>query len=770
MPQNLSSYRLFFHGIVQGVGFRPFFYRLALRHGLKGFVRNDEKGVEAVVEGEERKLKNFLEALPQALPPLSRIDGMEVRQIPSHGYECFEILSSQATAEKSTAVSPDIAVCYTCLAEMRDPANRRFGHPFITCTDCGPRYSIIRTVPYDRPNTSMASFSMCDACKTEYEDPTSRRYHAQPIACPECGPTLSLLCKDDRGEWRKEEGEQGELIEKVVRRIRNGEIVAIKGLGGFHLICDATHAEAVAELRRRKRRPAKPFALMVKDLKMAEGLAQMDENERSLLLSKERPIVLLRQAFCTQSILNDSPVAPGIDRIGLMLPYTPLHHLLFEHLDVPIVATSANLSDEPIIRDGEELRKKLGNVVDGLLDHDREIVNACDDSVAQIVDGRVQWLRVARGITPLTLTFDKTVDKPILGVGANQKNTITLTFGNKIVVSPHIGDLGSLEAMEYFDRTVKTFERFYEFKPQTVVTDLHPLYESTKWAQRKTKNPLLPLMLQKVQHHYAHALAVMAEHGWREKALAIVWDGTGYGEDGTIWGGEAMIVDVYGFERIASLRPFRLLGGEKAVKEPRRVALALLFEFLELEEVLALRNPTVESFRPEEIRLLHRAWERGANVPTTSSMGRLFDGVASLMGLCQQISYEGESGLLLEAQASKDGKWTTENGELGELLVVKDGIIDWEPLLRRLIEGRLVPAAAFIQALAEIIVSLSDSHPNLPLILTGGVFQNRTLMEKVLPLLQDRELMLPEQLPPNDGGIALGQVWYALNLPVEEDR
>ncbi|ADV45352.1 carbamoyltransferase HypF [Nitratifractor salsuginis] len=747
-------------GIVQGVGFRPYLYRLAKRYGLNGFVRNDERGVETVIEGEAAALEAFLQALSAELPPLARIDGMEVHEIPAAGYESFEILSSHSSSDKSTAVSPDIALCDACLAEMRDPCNRRFGHPFITCTDCGPRYSIIRTVPYDRPNTSMARFPMCDKCRAEYEDPASRRYHAQPIACPECGPVLQFWRKTgmEKGRWEVEDGEQGSLIEKAAKMIREGKIVAVKGLGGFHLVCDASNAEAVAALRRRKRRPSKPFAVMVKDLAMARSLAQIDAGEEALLRSKERPIVLLKKADPYLSAIVDDPIAPGIDRIGLMLPYTPLHHLFFDFLDVPLIATSANLSDEPIIREGKELREKLGGVIDAVLDHNREIVNACDDSVAQIVAGRVQWLRVARGIAPLTLQLDKTIDKPMLAVGGNQKNTLALAFESKIVLSPHIGDLGTLEAMEYFDRTVKTFERFYDFKPQIILCDLHPRYESRRWAERyKAKNPSVEL--HSLQHHYAHALAVMAEHNWRSKALAIVWDGTGYGSDGTIWGAEALLCDAGSFDRVASLRPFRLLGGERATREPRRVALAMLFELLSLEEVLALDSPTVAAFKPREIRLLHQAWKRGANAPLASSMGRLFDVFASLTGLCQHLGYEGESGLRLEAEATRKSM----RGDAGELLTLREGQIDWEPLLKRLIRGESVSASAFIHALAESIVKIAERYPDLPVILSGGVFQNKTLLERVLPLLKNREVLLPRQVAPNDGAIALGQVWWGVS-------
>ena len=765
-------------GIVQGVGFRPTVYRYATGLGLAGFVRNDADGVTIEVEGAPEKVRSFVERLRESPPPLARIDTFEVEETGVKGEKGFEIVASRRHGEKSTAVSPDVTVCDACLAEMRDPSDRRYRYPFINCTDCGPRYTITKTVPYDRPNTSMAVFEMCEACRTEYEDPASRRYHAQPIACRACGPTLELRMVN--GEWRIE---GDEAIGKTVELLKEGRIVAVKGLGGFHLMCDATNDEAVKRLRERKRRPSKPFALMVKDMETVRALCEMNETEEGLLTSKERPIVLLKtrgfaplpnyQLPMTNDQISDS-VAPKIDRLGLMLPYTPLHYLLFDHLDVPLVATSANMSDEPIIRDGEVLEKKLGHVVDAVLDHDRDIVNACDDSVAQVIGGEwVQWMRAARGVVPLTLPIPFRTDRKILAVGANQKNTIALAFDDKIVLSPHIGDLTGIEAMDYFERTVETFRRFYDFTPDTVVHDLHPNYETTKWTKNNsTLNTQYSTL--GVQHHYAHVLAVMAEHHMTEKVLAFVWDGTGYGEDGTMWGSEVMIADVRDFERIAHLRPFRLLGGEKAVREPRRVALSLLFECFSLDEVLAMENPTIRAFKADEIRLLHRAWTKGINAPLTTSMGRLFDAVASLTGISQRVSYEGESGLLLEAVASnnneelriKNEEWR--NTSHSDAIILKtEGnttVLDWEPLICRLAKGKGEETAYdFIPALAEVIVSIAKKYSKLPIVLAGGVFQNRTLCEAVLPKLNGRRVLLPRRTPVNDGAIALGQAWYALH-------
>ncbi|WP_292663199.1 carbamoyltransferase HypF [Nitratifractor sp.] len=757
-PEKSQAYSISIGGLVQGVGFRPFVYRLAEEEGIRGWVRNDAEGVTLHIEGEQKALRRFQKRLRSEKPPLARIDSLLVKACQAQGLQSFHIVHSESREEKRVAVLPDMSLCDACLAEMHDPSNRRHHYPFITCTDCGPRYSILRTVPYDRPNTSMAAFEMCPACRREYEDPADRRYHAQPIGCWECGPRLSFWQKIDN-RWQELDGADNPqtaseiFLEETTRRIEAGQIVAIKGLGGFHLVCDALNEAAVQRLRERKHRPAKPFALMMASLEAAEKLAAVNDRERELLCSKERPIVLLDKKEGEKTVAE--AVAPGIGRIGLMLPYTPLHTLLLERLNRPLVATSANLSDEPILRDGEVLRQKLGDVVDAVLDHDRQIVNACDDSVAQIIGDRVQWLRVARGIAPLSLTADSKNASAVLAVGANQKNTVALSLEDKIVVSPHIGDLNSIEAMEYFARTVETFRRFYDVSPEEIVCDLHPNYETTKWAKAFTiQNP--KSKIHQVQHHFAHVLAVMAEHGYREKVLAFAFDGTGYGTDGTIWGGEVLLADTQGFERVAHLRPFRLLGGEKAIKEPRRVALALLFELFGLDEILAMENPTVRAFKPAEIRLLHQSWKKGLNAPIGSSMGRLFDGVASLAGVCQFQSYEGESGLRLEAWGS-DGV-AAESG----FFEIDGDMIDWAPLVRALAMGERDTAHAFVAALTDLVAKVAERHPNFPIVLAGGVFQNRILLESCLAQPFAQRLMLSKFLPPNDAAIALGQLYYAL--------
>lgn len=739
-------------GLVQGVGFRPFVYQLALRFRLNGYVQNSSGGVSLEVEGDPHAIDAFMEALETEMPPLARIDQLDIRENVYTGYETFTIIDSEESDAKSVPVLPDIAICDHCLSEMKDPGNRRYHYPFINCTDCGPRYSIVETVPYDRPNTSMRFFTMCRQCEAEYKDPINRRYHAQPISCFECGPTLRLL--DTDGQCLNE-GE-GSII-RAVEALKVGKIVALKGLGGFHLLCDATSPDAVLRLRRRKKRVAKPFAVMFPDIQHLKASAKLSAEEKQLIVSKEKPIVIVSKI--NGSMVCDE-VAPGIGRIGVFLPYTPLHHLLLDRLGGPVVATSANLSDEPIIRESGVLMQKLGHVIDLVVDHDRAIVNANDDSVMQVVAGKHLFLRLARGFAPRSIVLPFNTPKKILAVGANQKNSMTLLFGNRLVTSPHIGDLNSIEAFEYFERTVETFRRIYGFEADVVVCDKHPGYETTRWArQLQTRNPKLQLI--EVQHHYAHLLAVKAEHRLVGKVLGFAFDGTGYGDDGTVWGAEVMIADEQSYKRQFRLRPFRLLGGEKAVKEPRRSALALLFEYLPLDDILALDLPLLGTFTEDELYLQYKGWEKGLNAPYASSMGRLFDAVASLADIVQVSSYEGESGLKMEQYV--DAAITRHFA-----YSIEEGVIDLERMLRAITEmtDRVEIVSMFFNTLTEIICDIAARHPELPLVFSGGVFQNRILLERIVRRCREmgRSAYFQSETPVNDGGIALGQAWFALHI------
>ncbi len=751
-------------GIVQGVGFRPFVYKLAHRYALSGSVRNSNDGVELQVQGKMPQVQAFIDSLQQELPSLAHIDSLDIEDDRLMEYKGFRIVESDDTQQKRASMSPDISVCESCLEEMREPSNRRFGYPFINCTDCGPRYSIMQRLPYDRPNISMKLFQMCKECEAEYNNPEARRFHAQPISCFNCGPTLSLLDSKGRALYAGKEA-----IQKAIEAVREGKIIALKGLGGFHLICDATNRTSVSLLRERKKRPSKPFAVMFPDIDMLKASVIMSSKEEALVLSKEKPIVIASRSD-NHGVFE--AVAPGIDRLGVFLPYTPLHHLLLEGVGRSVVATSANVSDEPIITGSHDLIDKLGRVVDLVLDHDREIVNANDDTVMQVVAGENCFLRMARGFAPRNIPLPFKSEKKILALGAHQKDTISLVIDDKLIMSPHIGDLNSVQAFEYFERTVETFERMYDFHPDVIVCDEHPEYMTSRWAkERQVQEPSTRLI--KIQHHYAHLLAVKAEHNLMGKALGFAFDGTGFGNDkvnskaregslgcGSIWGAEVMILDEKGYQRHLSLHPFRLLGGEKAVKEPRRSALSLLFEYFSLEEVLNLESPIRNAFTAEELKLLHRAWEKGVNSPYATSMGRLFDAVASLADIVHFSSYEGESGLKMEACVDRSN---TRHFPFS----ITEGRIDLEAMVRAIIsmKQKREIVSMFFNTLVEIIVQVSRQHPDLPLIFSGGVFQNKVLAEKIVQRMQEEErsFYFQNTTPLNDGGISLGQAWYAVH-------
>lgn len=726
---------------MQGVGFRPFVYKLAKRYNLKGEVSNNSFGVEIILNSDKDSLDSFLKTLKNEAPPLSKIDSIEVTQIDSINFSDFKIVKTKNSDIKTALIPPDVSVCSDCIDEMFDKSNRRYLYPFITCTNCGPRYSIIKTVPYDRVNTSMAKFDMCSKCQAEYSNPNDRRYHAQPIGCWECGAKLKLYIKQDNKLILKKISKP---IDEVANAIKNGKIVAIKGIGGFHLICDATLDSAVGRLRNLKKRATKPFAVMVPNIEYAKDIANINQKEQELLQSPIKPIVLLQ---IKKSQILSSLIAPNIDRVGLMLPYTPIHYLLMKQLNRAIIATSANISGEPIITDIDTLKDKLSFMVEMVLDNDRDIINGCDDSIAQIIGSYTQWIRVARGLTPAIFHLDRSPQK-VLAVGANQKNSIAIKFDDIAVISPYIGDLDTIDSLEYFKKSINTLKRFYDFNPDIIVSDKHPEYLSTKWAKSQDINII------QIQHHYAHALSVMAEHKFKSKALAIIWDGTGYGDDGTIWGGEVMIVDNKSYKRVANLKEFKLIGSQKAIKEPRRVAISMLFELYSLDEILQMDNPTIKAFSSSEIKLLYQSWQRGLNAPISSSMGRVFDAIASLSGLIQSLNYEGESGLLIETQASKK----IYNNDI-RLFKIENNIIDWTPLIKEALSDREFIASKLLISLKNLIIDFASIYPNLPIILSGGVFQNRLLMQSILNSKIKDRLMLPIKMPPNDGGIALGQVY-----------
>ncbi|NPB05731.1 MAG: carbamoyltransferase HypF [Aquificae bacterium] len=745
----MPRYRLRVFGSVQGVGFRPFVYRLATEMGLKGFVLNDPSGVLMEVEGPKEVLDRFLVRLREEKPPLAHLFGMELEVLPEKGYSSFEIRKSGEEGKKEVFVLPDVATCEECLAEVFDPSNRRYRYPFTNCTNCGPRFSIILRLPYDRRNTTMAAFEMCERCRAEYENPADRRFHAQPNACPECGPWLELW--DAAGQKL---AERDGALRRAVELLKEGKVLAVKGLGGFHLVCDATNEEAVRLLRERKRRGEKPFAVMFRDLDQLREYAETDPFEEALLLSPESPIVLVRRR--EGSPLAPS-VAPRLKKVGAFLPYTPLHHLLLRDFGGPLVMTSANLSDEPIVKDNGEALERLAGLADYLLVHNRPIANRVDDSVVRAIGGRRIFIRRSRGFAPMPITLPFRLRRRVLAVGGHKKSVVAIAWEDKVVLSQHVGDLDTVKAREFFEEAVNTLKRLYEFEEEVVVCDLHPRYASTAWAERYSREAGKPLI--KVQHHFAHALSLMADAGLGEDGalLAATWDGTGYGTDGTVWGGEFLRATYSGFERLARLRPLRLLGGDRAVKEPRRVAFAVCFDLFG-EDLSKYPEEVLKSFGPREAELALSVLKRGINSPLASSAGRLFDAAAALLGILSVSSYEGQSGSILEDLYDPSVRDFYPFGF--------DGFeVDWRPLFEALIGDRSpleVRVSRFVNALAQVVKTVFDRKwEGERLGLTGGVFQNKPLTERVLELLKGREVLLHQKVPPGDGGLALGQAVFA---------
>ncbi|MCE9942758.1 carbamoyltransferase HypF [Aeromonas rivipollensis] len=775
-----SRLRREFHmdGIVQGVGFRPFVYGLALRHGLAGYVLNDANGVTIGAEGSPEQLASFARKLRELAPPLSRIDRFSERALPlAHDPDYdgqFHIKASQQQSAATVAISPDQGMCEACATDVANPKDRHHHYPFTNCTHCGPRYTIIRRLPYDRPHTAMAGFAMCPRCAAAYENPLDRRYHAQPVSCPECGPHLS---------WRSGNGnalaEREDALHAAAHALQAGALIAVKGMGGYHLICDARSESAVARLRKLKRRARKPLAVMMGSLAEAKLHVTGGEAEWTLLASQARPITLLRKRTKddrpSKSPQPAAPlaegIAPGIPYLGVMLPYTPLHQLLLDACAMPLVATSANGRGSAILVECEAVVRVLGSEIDGILDHNRPILHPCDDSLVQWAGGRRQTLRLARGYAPCTPSLKQAVNLPLLAVGAQQKNQLALAFGRQRIYSPYIGDLHSLPMQGHFEQTLATFRDLYDLQPELLVSDCHPGYLSHQWAKGYCRAHNATHI--EVQHHHAHLLAVMAEHDITGPVLGVAFDGTGLGDDGTLWGGELLLADVKDFTRVAHLKPFKLIGGEAAIREPVRQLLGLLFESHSPEEISALDIPAIKQLPAERINNLHQLWQLGRNAPCTSSIGRLFDAVAALLGVIDTPDYEGEAGLLLEAaalQLSPDeqpfplafGLSQSAEGPLQ---------IEWAELLRILVGERRKGistaslAAGFIRAISNLVVALAERFPGYPVALGGGVFQNRVLMDQLVPALEaaGRQVLTSETLPLNDGGIAAGQLWFAIH-------
>ena len=768
-PPPRRRLRLSIEGAVQGVGFRPYVYRLARELGVDGWVSNDTRGVEIEVEGDTEALERFRDRLPRERPPLATIHRLEAAWLDPDGAapaRGFEIRGSVAGGARTAVVLPDAATCPECLAEVLDPAARRHRYPFTNCTHCGPRFTIVRALPYDRPNTTMAGFPLCPDCRREYEDPEDRRFHAQPIACPACGPRLALLCPDGSAV-------PGDPLAGAAAALRRGEIVALQGLGGFQLLVDARDPTVVARLRARKHREEKPFALMVPDLAAARALCRVPPAAEAALASVQAPIVLLDRLPGAEVA---GEVAPGNPSLGLMLPATPLHHLLLRELGFPVVATSGNRSDEPIAIDPAEARERLQGIADLFLVHDRPIERHADDSVVRLLAGEVRVVRRARGYAPMPIRLPRPVPT-ILAVGAHLKNTVALAVEEQVYLSQHLGDLETPESLAAFERVIADFLRLYEAVPAAIAHDLHPDYASTRFARelarRWSEERGEPVPLVPVQHHHAHLAACLLDAdpaGAGRPALGFTWDGTGYGTDGTIWGGELLLGDAASFLRVGWLRPFRLLGGDAAVREPRRVALALLWEVLGRDALERRDLAPVADFRPDELRLLAGMLETGLNSPVTTSAGRLFDGVAALVGLHPRVSFEGQAAMALEALAARE----TGRGAWGYPLPVTGspsaGLeLDWRPLVLEVLRDLArdtAPeriAARFHRGLVEAMVAAARAVGEGRVALTGGCFQNRLLTEEAARCLGEHrfQVLLHRAVPANDGGVSLGQVAVA---------
>ncbi len=751
----LEGRRITVKGIVQGVGFRPFVHRLATASRITGRVRNHCEGATIEIFGERDSLEQFCQQLVLKQPPAARLTAVGWSPIGLEACESFEIEMSEPKGARRVSIPADIATCAECLAELSDPRDRRFRYPFINCTNCGPRFTIALDLPYDRGATTMARFAMCRDCRREYEDPRDRRFHAQPIACPACGPRL----------WHADtEGNRIQArdpIEAAAVALRAGSIVAVKGLGGFHLACDATSRDAVALLRQRKRRDQRPFAVMVRDLDDAGRLAELTDAERVLLASPERPIVLVRRAARSELTVE---VAPQSRLVGLMLAYTPLHHLLLEAVERPLVMTSGNLSEEPIAYRNRESTDRLGKIADLFLLHDREIAAPCDDSVARVIDGAPMIIRRSRGYVPRPVPVAHPFDEPILAVGGHLKNAFCLGAGDAAWFGPHVGDLDNLENVEAFEAAIERMERFVGVAPQVVAHDLHPDYQSTRYARARAFRLRVP-----VQHHHAHLASAMAEHGVAGPALGVVFDGAGLGSDGTMWGGELLLGDFSGFERIGTLRPIALAGGDQAVREVWRLALALIDDafgagFDALDRIALFK--LVDS---GAVPVVRRMIASGLNCVNAHGAGRYFDAVGALVFACERAAFEGQVAVMLDnfADSRETGAYEFALERTG-----RPWRLDLRPMVRRIVQeviagepgGRI--AARFHNTLIEgaatmVRAALAERGP-VPVVVSGGCFQNPRLAAGIAAALRGvTTVHLNRTVPPGDGGIALGQAMVA---------
>jgi hydrogenase maturation protein HypF len=751
--------RISARGVVQGVGFRPFVYGLASKHHLNGWVCNTSEDVKIEVEGDRKTLDLFISDLEKKAPPLARIEGISVSFDAPAGYKGFEIRHSVAQPGKYQLVSPDIATCEPCLKDVFTKSNRRFHYPFTNCTNCGPRFTIIKDIPYDRPLTTMSVFKMCPDCQREYEDPLDRRFHAQPNACPACGPRLQLT--DNQGK----DVLYDDIIGKTASLLKEGRIIAIKGLGGFLLACSAENAASVALLRQRKRRPSKPFAVMVQDIENARKLCEISPAEEKLLQSPQSPIMLLKW----KPGLHICPgVGPGLKYLGVMLPYTPIHHLIMRAAGLPLVMTSGNVSEEPIAGENTEALRRLGHIADYFLLHNRDIYSTYDDSVAMVVDEIPQLVRRARGYAPFPIHLTSPLPQ-ILACGAEEKNTFCLTRDSHAFVSQHIGDMENLETMEHYERTIELYKQLFRTQPELIAYDMHPEYLPTKYAiEQAEKTGFQPVP---VQHHHAHIASCLADNGVEGPVIGLAFDGTGYGADGQIWGGEFMVADYKGFKRVGQLEYLPLPGGSAAIRKPYRIALGYIFALLG-ENALDSRLGFLSKIDRVELDLVRKQVESNLNSPLTSSMGRLFDAVSAMSGIRAAIDYEAQAAIEMEMKsyesADEQGSYpfTLTGDETYHIVLLHDLI---SAVLNDLLRGspQSVIGMRFHNTIAamsaEVCLKIKESTGLNAVALSGGCFQNRLLFKKVSDRLKTAgfTVLAHRQVPCNDGGISLGQAVIA---------
>lgn len=732
-------------GTVQGVGFRPFVYRLAHELNIKGWIVNSSAGVEIEAEGDDIDVENFLIRLKNDKPINSTINDFKYVNSDTKNFVKFEIKESNNTAIKTALILPDLATCPDCLNEIFNPGERRYLYPFTNCTNCGPRFSIIESIPYDRANTTMKEFEMCNDCRKEYENPLDRRFHAEPIACPKCGPQIKLYNSD------KELFEGNDVIKKSAELILNGKIIALKGLGGYQLIVDARNNEAVKKLRERKHREEKPFAMMFPNMEIIKEYCEVFEEEENLLLSSQSPIVLLKKKD-NSFIAND--ISDGNNYYGIMLPYTPLHHILTKELNIPIIATSGNISDEPICITNEEAFEKLNGLAEYFLVHNRKIVRQVDDSVVSVIKNKPFMIRRARGYAPYPVILHKEIS-PAIAVGGQLKNTVAISNGKNVFISQHIGDLDSKEAFNAFKKIISDFKDLYNVNPEYIISDLHPDYISTKFAQSTG------LKLIQVQHHYAHILSCITENNIEGEVLGISWDGTGYGTDGYIWGGEFLKVNGDKFERFAHFDYFPLPGGEKAIKEVWRIGASLLYKATNDRELVKTH------YKDFDADLILNLIDKKINSPLCSSVGRLFDGIASLINIKQNTSFEGQAAMQLENIINE--KYFNESYKF-EIIKAKENnyIVDWRNVVTNIFDdlttniSKHIISAKFHNALVEVIIEISKISGINQIALSGGCFQNKYLIERIIGRLREEDFKVfwQSDIPTNDAGVNLGQMKY----------